>query len=253
MNDFLQHTSLSGGFLDIWGLHKSFGNNHVLKGVDLSVKKGEKIAIIGASGSGKSTILRCINHLEEPTDGIIMFNNMAITKQNLTEMRKKIGFVFQSFNLFANMTVLKNVTIAPKLHGRKEAKSQIELKALALLERFGLLEKAHAYPSSLSGGQKQRVAIVRALMNDPEIMLFDEPTSALDPEMVKEVLEVIKELADSGMTMMIVTHEMKFAKNIADKIIFIHEGKIEECAPPDEFFDNPKSERLQTFLSKVLD
>ena len=235
------------------GLLKSFGKIEVLKGIDTEIKKGEVVVIIGASGSGKSTFLRCLNLLEEPTGGQIFFDGTDITdaKVNINTHRQKMGMVFQQFNLFPHMTVLKNMTIAPmKLLGL--SKNQAEERATKLLETVGLADRAGAYPSQLSGGQKQRVAIVRALCMEPEVMLFDEPTSALDPEMVGEVLAVIKQLASSGMTMAIVTHEMGFAREVADRVIFIDEGVIAEEGAPEEIFSNPNSPRLRDFLSKVL-
>ncbi len=235
------------------GLLKSFGKIEVLKGIDTEIKKGEVVVIIGASGSGKSTFLRCLNLLEEPTGGQIFFDGTDITdaKVNINTHRQKMGMVFQQFNLFPHMTVLKNMTIAPmKLLGL--SKNQAEERAMKLLETVGLADRAGAYPSQLSGGQKQRVAIVRALCMEPEVMLFDEPTSALDPEMVGEVLAVIKQLASSGMTMAIVTHEMGFAREVADRVIFIDEGVIAEEGAPEEIFSNPNSPRLRDFLSKVL-
>ncbi len=234
-------------------LVKSFGKIEVLKGINSEIKRGEVVVIIGASGSGKSTFLRCLNLLEYPTDGDIYFNDVNITDPNtdINIHRQKMGMVFQQFNLFPHMTILKNMTIAP-IKLLKMAKEDAEKKAMALLEKVGLADRADAYPSQLSGGQKQRVAIVRALCMDPEVMLFDEPTSALDPEMVGEVLGVIKDLAASGMTMAIVTHEMGFAREVADRIIFIDEGVIAEEGTPEEIFGNPKCPRLKDFLSKVL-
>ena len=234
-------------------LKKAFGANVVLDGVNYEVDKGEKIAIVGPSGSGKSTFLRCMNLLEYPTSGEVWFKDIRINdrKTDINEVREHMGMVFQQFNLFNNMKVMDNITFAPirhKLMGKEEAKE----KALALLRRVGLEEKADAYPSSLSGGQKQRIAIVRALAMNPEVMLFDEPTSALDPEMVGEVLQVIKELADSGMTMVIVTHEMGFAREVATRVLFMDGGNIQEENTPDQFFGNPQNPRLQDFLSKVL-
>ncbi len=239
--------------IKVENLVKSFDKIEVLKGIDTEIKKGEVVVIIGASGSGKSTFLRCLNRLEESTDGHIYFNNTDITdpKANINIHRQKMGMVFQQFNLFPHMTILKNMTIAP-IKLLKLSKEEAEAKAMALLEKVGLADRADAYPSQLSGGQKQRVAIVRALCMDPEVMLFDEPTSALDPEMVGEVLTVIKDLAASGMTMAIVTHEMGFAREVADRIIFIDEGVIAEEGTPEEIFGNPKSSRLKEFLSKVL-
>ena len=239
--------------IKVKNLVKSFDKIEVLKGIDTEIKKGEVVVIIGASGSGKSTFLRCLNRLEESTDGHIYFNNTDITdpKININVHRQKMGMVFQQFNLFPHMTVLKNMISAP-MKLLKMSKEDAETKAMALLEKVGLADRADAYPSQLSGGQKQRVAIVRALCMDPEVMLFDEPTSALDPEMVGEVLTVIKDLAASGMTMAIVTHEMGFAREVADRIIFIDEGVIAEEGTPEEIFGNPKCPRLQDFLSKVL-
>lgn len=234
-------------------LHKSFGDIHVLKGITTEIKKGEVVVIIGASGSGKSTFLRTLNLLEYPTNGKIYLNTIDITdpKTDINLHRQKMGMVFQQFNLFPHMTILKNMTIAPiKLLGL--SKEEAENKAMELLKKVGLADRSGAYPSQLSGGQKQRVAIVRALCMNPEVMLFDEPTSALDPEMVGEVLSVIKDLAKSGMTMAIVTHEMGFAREVADRIIFIDDGVITEEGSPEEIFSNPKSPRLRDFLSKVL-
>lgn len=234
-------------------LHKTFENNHVLRGVSYHVHQGEKIVIVGPSGSGKSTFLRCLNLLEMPTGGEIWFEGTNITnpKVNIDKIREHMGMVFQNFNLFNNLTIMENITLAPvklKVMGKEEAGEN----ALKLLERVGLKEKADAYPSQLSGGQKQRVAIVRSLAMNPRVMLFDEPTSALDPEMVGEVLDVMKGLADSGMTMVVVTHEMGFAREVGTKVLFMDEGIIMEENTPQEFFGNPKSPRLQEFLSKVL-
>ena len=239
--------------IKVENLVKNFGKIEVLKGINSEIKRGEVVVIIGASGSGKSTFLRCLNLLEYPTDGNIYFNGVNITdpETDINIHRQKMGMVFQQFNLFPHMTILKNMTIAPiKLLGM--SKADAESKAIALLEKVGLADRADAYPSQLSGGQKQRVAIVRALCMDPEVMLFDEPTSALDPEMVGEVLTVIKDLAASGMTMAIVTHEMGFAREVADRVIFIDEGVIAEEGTPEEIFGNPKCPRLKDFLSKVL-
>ena len=234
-------------------LHKSFGDIQVLKGISAELKRGSVTVIIGPSGSGKSTFLRCLNLLEEPTGGKIYINGEDITakKANVDLMRRRIGMVFQHFNLFPHKTILENMTLAP-IKLLKKTKEAAEAEAMALLERVGLADRANAYPSQLSGGQKQRIAIVRALCMGPEVMLFDEPTSALDPEMVGEVLDVMKELARSGMTMVVVTHEMSFAKEVGDRVMFVDEGKIIEDAAPEEFFTNPKSERLREFLSKVL-
>ncbi|MBQ7339469.1 MAG: amino acid ABC transporter ATP-binding protein [Clostridia bacterium] len=273
--------------LSVQKLSKHFGDNQVLKGVNLDIRQGDKIVIVGASGCGKSTFLRCLNCLEDPTGGHIYFDgeDLADMKVDINVHRQKIGMVFQNFNLFNNLTVLQNVTLAPIIIAKKkirkiktknfltkignfftrekaplleinqtieEIKAQANAKAMELLKKIGLEEKANAYPSTLSGGQKQRIAIVRALAMEPEIMLFDEPTSALDPEMVGEVLNVMTDLAKSGMTMVIVTHEMGFAKNVANRVLFMDEGVIKEEASPEEFFGNPKNERLKDFLSKVL-
>jgi polar amino acid transport system ATP-binding protein len=235
------------------GVQKSFGGLDVLKGIDLDIYKGDVVVIIGPSGSGKSTFLRCLNLLEVPTGGQIIFEDTDITdkKVNIDIHRQKMGMVFQQFNLFPHMTVLKNMTIGPmKLKGLSQ--EEAESKAMKLLERVRLADRADAYPSQLSGGQKQRIAIVRALCMEPEVLLFDEPTSALDPEMVGEVLQVMKDLAKEKMTMVVVTHEMGFAKEVANRVIFIDEGIIQEENEPKEFFENPKNERLQSFLSKVL-
>ena len=237
--------------LEIKNLHKKFGKLEVLNGVNISVEKGEKIVILGSSGSGKSTALRCINLLETPTGGQILYNGEDITKQNINKYRKKVGMVFQNFNLFPNMSVLENITLAPKAFG-DNTDGNIEKKAIELLKRVGLEDKKDVYPNSLSGGQKQRVAIARALANSPEVLLFDEPTSALDPEMVKEVLDVIKELSEEGLTMLIVTHEMNFAKEVADKVIFMDGGVVLEEGTPSEIFDNPKEDRTKEFFSKIL-
>ena len=237
--------------LEIKNLHKKFGKLEVLNGVNISVEKGEKIVILGSSGSGKSTALRCVNLLETPTGGQILYNGEDITKQNINKYRKKVGMVFQNFNLFPNMSVLENITLAPKVFG-DDTDENIEKKAIELLKRVGLEDKKDVYPNSLSGGQKQRVAIARALANSPEVLLFDEPTSALDPEMVKEVLDVIKELSEEGLTMLIVTHEMNFAKEVADKVIFMDGGVVLEEGTPSEIFDNPKEVRTKEFFSKIL-
>ena len=233
--------------------HFDAGNIKALDGVSADITKGEVVVIIGPSGSGKSTFLRCLNLLEVPTGGTILFNGSDITdkKSNINIHRQKMGMVFQHFHLFPHMTILKNMTLAPcQLLGK--TKEQAEEKAMQLLQRVGLADRANAYPSQLSGGQKQRIAIVRALMMEPEVMLFDEPTSALDPEMVGEVLEVMKELAEDGMTMVVVTHEMGFAKEVGSRVLFMDEGKIVEQAPPEQLFNNPQNPRLQEFLSKVL-
>lgn len=250
--------------IEVVDLRKSFVKDiEVLKGITTTIKDGEKVAIIGPSGSGKSTFLRCLNCMDDPTSGQVIFDGVDIAdpKVDINLHRRKMSMVFQQFNLFNNKTVLENIMMAPyyfavksrkKGQSRKEIKQRIREKAFGLLERIGLTEKADVYPSQLSGGQKQRVAIVRALAMDPEVMLFDEPTSALDPEMVGEVLDVMKTLAKSGMTMVIVTHEMGFAKEVADRVLFIDDGVIMEEGTPAEVFENPKSPRLQDFLSKVL-
>lgn len=234
-------------------LKKDFGDNHVLRGIDYEIEKGEKIVIVGPSGSGKSTFLRCLNLLEQPTSGKIWLDGEEITdpKTDINKIRQKMGMVFQHFNLFANLSIMDNITLAPVKLGLM-TKEEAKEKALSLLKRVNLVDKADAWPAQLSGGQKQRIAIVRSLAMNPEVMLFDEPTSALDPEMVGEVLEVMKELAEDGMTMAVVTHEMAFAKEVATKCLFIDEGIIMEENTPDAFFGSPQSPRLQDFLSKVL-
>ncbi|WP_066874790.1 amino acid ABC transporter ATP-binding protein [Clostridium mediterraneense] len=239
--------------IHINNLHKYFGKNEVLKGVNAHIKKGEVVVVIGPSGSGKSTFLRCLNLLEIPTDGQIKFENIDITskKNNINKLREKMGMVFQQFNLFPHKTVLENLTMAPiKVKGL--SKEEAEKIAIELLKKVGLEEKKSAYPSSLSGGQKQRIAIARALAMKPDVMLFDEPTSALDPEMVGEVLAVMKDLAEEGMTMVVVTHEMGFAREVGDRILFMDGGNILEEGKPTEIFSNPKEERTKDFLSKVL-
>lgn len=234
-------------------LHKHFGDLHVLKGINTHIEKGEVVVVIGPSGSGKSTFLRCLNLLEQPTEGEIIFEGVSITdpKNDVNLQRQKMGMVFQGFNLFPLMNVTANVTLGP-IKVKKVSKDQADALAKKLLERVGLPDKAEAYPKQLSGGQKQRVAIARALAMEPDVMLFDEPTSALDPEMVGEVLDVMKDLATKGMTMVIVSHEMGFAKEVADRILFMDDGIIEEEGTPQEIFDNPKSPRTKDFLSKVL-
>ncbi len=239
--------------IKVENLHKTFGKLEVLKGISTTIDDGAVVAIIGPSGSGKSTFLRCLNKLEDPTEGKIWFGNDEITnpKTNIMKVRQKIGMVFQHFHLFPHMTVLENLTYSPmKVKGL--SKEEAEKKARELLDKVGLLAKADEYPNRLSGGQKQRVAIARALAMEPEAMLFDEPTSALDPEMVKEVLDVMKSLAHTGMTMAIVTHEMGFANEVADRVLFLVDGVLVEDAPPQEFFSNPKSERAKSFLDKIL-
>lgn len=263
--------------IEVIDLHKSFGDLEVLKGIDISISAGEKVVVIGPSGSGKSTFLRCLNCMEDPTSGHVLYHGVDLTdiKVDINVHRQKMGMVFQHFNLFNNKTVIENIMLSPVLVAKKERnkrrKQQLKTKsdqaeilsnvqikrqarenALALLERIGLSDKADVYPSQLSGGQKQRVAIVRALAMNPDVMLFDEPTSALDPEMVGEVLEVMKELAHDGMTMVVVTHEMGFAREVGDRVLFMDEGKILEEGTPDEIFNTPQNPRLKDFLSKVL-
>ena len=239
--------------IEVKDLKKSFGTLQVLKGINTEVQKGEVVVVIGPSGSGKSTFLRCLNLLETPTAGSIYVDGAEITdpKCDINLHRQKMGMVFQHFNLFNNMTILRNMTLAP-MTLLKKSKEDAEARALALLRRVGLEDKANAYPSQLSGGQKQRIAIVRALCMDPEVMLFDEPTSALDPEMVGEVLDVMKELAQDGMTMVVVTHEMGFAREVGSRVLFMDDGKVLEEGTPTDIFDQPKAERLTTFLDKVL-
>ena len=239
--------------LEINNLYKKYGEHEVLKNININLNKGEKLVIIGASGSGKSTLLRCMNFLEEASKGKIFFEGKEISKENnnITNYTSKIGMVFQEFNLFNHLTVMENITLAPTVVNGKP-KPEVEEEAKKLLKKIGLLDKKDVYPSSLSGGQKQRIAIIRALAMKPEIMLFDEVTSALDPEMVGEVLNLIKDLARNGMTMVITTHEMGFAKEVADKMIFMDEGKIVEEGTSNEFFNNPKSKRLKQFLDKIL-
>lgn len=237
--------------IKIENLKKTYGKNEVLKGISTEVKEKEVIAIIGPSGSGKSTFLRCINRLEDPTAGVISFDGTVVTDKNVMKMRENLGMVFQHFHLFPHKTVLENLTYAP-INVKGVSKAEAVKHAEELLTKVGLFEKRHEYPNRLSGGQKQRVAIARALAMNPKVMLFDEPTSALDPEMVKEVLAVMKSLAESGMTMLIVTHEMGFAKEVADRVLFLDGGVLVEDAPPEEFFTSPKSARAQEFLDKVL-
>ena len=238
--------------IELKDVRKSFGKNEVLKGINLRIEKGEVVVIIGPSGSGKSTVLRTMNYLEEPTSGHVIVDNMDLSDKNkLNEVRTEVGMVFQNFNLFPHMTVLDNLTLA-QINVRKTSKKDAEDIALKLLERVGLADKANMYPDSLSGGQKQRAAIARALAMKPKVMLFDEPTSALDPEMVREVLDVMKSLADEGMTMVIVTHEMGFAKEVADRVLFVDGGQILEDGTPVQVFDAPSSDRTKLFLSKIL-
>ena len=239
--------------IHVENLGKSFGSLKVLQGINVDIYKGDVVCVVGPSGSGKSTFLRCLNLLEEPTEGHIFFEGVDITDKatNIDLHRQKMGMVFQQFNLFPHMNIMKNLTIAPmKLQGKTEKEAAEQ--ATALLERVGLADRAAAYPSQLSGGQKQRIAIVRALCMKPDVMLFDEPTSALDPEMVGEVLTVMRDLAQEKMTMVVVTHEMGFAREVANRVMFMDEGKFMEEAAPQEFFSNPKNERLKSFLSKVL-
>lgn len=243
--------------ISVRNLYKTFGTQkgdiNVLNGINIDIKKGEKVAVTGPSGSGKSTFLRCLNRLEKATSGEILFEGKNILDKNcnIDKVRQEMGMVFQHFNLFPHLTVQKNITLAPVELGLM-SQSNADDQAIKLLKRVGLEDKARSYPSELSGGQKQRIAIVRAMAMNPKVMLFDEPTSALDPEMVGEVLQVMKELADEGMTMIVVTHEMSFAREVATRVLFINEGRIEEDKEPDEFFDNPKSLRLKEFLSRVL-
>ncbi|ATD29827.1 amino acid ABC transporter ATP-binding protein [Macrococcoides bohemicum] len=234
-------------------LHKYFGKVEVLKGIDLEISEGEVVAIIGPSGSGKSTLLRCLNLLETPTSGEIIFEGNALTAKgtDINKLRQKMGMVFQSFNLFPHKTAKENLMLAPSLLG-KGKKTELEAKALDLLKKVGLSDRADNYPSQLSGGQKQRVAIARALAMDPDVILFDEPTSALDPEVVGDVLAVMKKLAEEGMTMVVVTHEMGFAREVADRVVFMDNGVVQEDAPPEQLFNNPQNERAKAFLSKVL-
>ena len=239
--------------INITNLHKNFGDLEVLKNISTEIKKGEIISIIGPSGSGKSTFLRCINKLEEPSSGHIYIDGMDLMDKNtdINKVRERVGMVFQHFNLFPNMTVLDNLTLSP-IMVKKESKEEAEKYALSLLEKVGLSDKANSYPNQLSGGQKQRIAIARALAMKPEVILFDEPTSALDPEMIKEVLDVMRNLAKEGMTMLIVTHEMGFARNVGNRILFMDNGEIIEDCSPKDFFENPTNERIKDFLNKVL-
>ena len=239
--------------INIENLSKNFGNLKVLKNISTTINKGEIISIIGPSGSGKSTFLRCINKLEEPTEGHIYIDGMDLMDKNtdINKIRERVGMVFQHFNLFPNMTVLENLTLSPVMV-KKESKEEAEKYALYLLEKVGLSDKANSYPTQLSGGQKQRIAIARALAMKPEVILFDEPTSALDPEMIKEVLDVMRDLAKEGMTMLIVTHEMGFARNVGNRILFMDNGEIIEDCSPRNFFENPTNERIKDFLNKVL-
>ena len=239
--------------INITNLYKNFGDLEVLKNISTEIKKGEIISIIGPSGSGKSTFLRCINKLEESSSGHIYIDGMDLMDKNtnINKIRERVGMVFQHFNLFPNMTVLDNLTLSP-IMVKKESKEEAEKYALSLLEKVGLSDKANSYPTQLSGGQKQRIAIARALAMKPEVILFDEPTSALDPEMIKEVLDVMRDLAKEGMTMLIVTHEMGFARNVGNRILFMDKGEIIEDCSPKDFFENPTNERIKDFLNKVL-
>ena len=239
--------------INVENLSKNFGNLKVLKNISTTINKGEIISIIGPSGSGKSTFLRCINKLEEPTEGHIYIDGMDLMEKNtdINKIRERVGMVFQHFNLFPNMTVLENLTLSP-IMVKKESKEEAEKYALYLLEKVGLSDKVSSYPTQLSGGQKQRIAIARALAMKPEVILFDEPTSALDPEMIKEVLDVMRDLAKEGMTMLIVTHEMGFARNVGNRILFMDNGEIIEDCSPRNFFENPTNERIKDFLNKVL-
>ena len=239
--------------IEVKNLHKFFGENQVLRGIDVSIQKGEVVVVIGPSGSGKSTFLRCLNLLEQPTDGQVIFDGVDLTDGhvNTLETCRRMGMVFQRFNLFSNLTILDNVTLAPMLV-KKQSRAEAEKRALALLETVGLSEKRDAYPEQLSGGQQQRVAIARALAMEPEVMLFDEATSALDPEMVGDVLSIMRDMARQGMTMVVVTHEMGFAREVGDRVLFIDGGVIVEENTPDELFSNPQNKRTQDFLSKVL-
>lgn len=240
--------------IDVKGLKKTFGDNEVLKGIDEHIYKGEKVVVIGPSGSGKSTFLRCLNLMEIPTEGTILFEGSDITNANdrdINLMRRKMGMVFQHFNLFPHLTIKKNITLAPVKLGLM-TQAEADKKAEDLLERVGLPDKANSFPAMLSGGQKQRIAIARSLAMNPDVMLFDEPTSALDPEMVGEVLELMKQLAEDGMTMIVVTHEMGFAREVASRVMFMADGYIMEQNTPKEFFENPQNPRLREFLSKVL-
>lgn len=236
--------------LVVKNLHKSFGKNKVLNGINFELKEGERVVILGPSGSGKSTFLRCINWMEEPTSGEIYLDGVQLNEKNIRKMRRNLGMVFQHFNLIQNLTVMENLILAPiklKIMSREKA----EKRAMELLRHIGLTKKVNAYPASLSGGQKQRVAIIRAMMLSPEVLLFDEPTSALDPESIGDVLSLIRELADQGMTIMIVTHEMNFAKEIATRVVFLDKGKIIEEGAPKEFFEHPKTDRVKEFLKKI--
>jgi polar amino acid transport system ATP-binding protein len=243
---------MNNEMIKVEGLHKSYGDNEVLKGIDVTIAEQEVVVVIGPSGGGKSTFLRCLNYLEVPTSGTITFDGIPLNGEaNINEVRQEVGMVFQKFNLFPHMTVMDNLTLAPTIV-RHESKEEAVANAKKYLDKVGLLNKADAYPSSLSGGQQQRVAIARALCMKPKAMLFDEPTSALDPEMINEVLDVMKTLAQEGMTMVVVTHEMGFAREVGDRILFLDGGKILEQGDPKEFFAHPKNDRARSFLSKIL-
>lgn len=239
--------------ISLMNVNKYFGNNHVLKDINLEIKQGEKVVILGPSGSGKSTLIRCINHLEVPSSGTILIDGIDITKPKapITEIRERVGMVFQNFNLYAHKTVLENLTLAP-IKVKKVSKEEATKTAMQYLERVGLAEKADAYPSQLSGGQQQRVAIARVLNMHPEVILFDEPTSALDPEMIQEVLDVMIGLSEINITMVVVTHEMGFARQVADRVIFMSDGKIEETGTPEHFFTETQNERVKAFLSRII-
>lgn len=241
-----------GNMIEIKGIKKRFGDNPVLKGISLDVKEGEVVVIIGPSGSGKSTFLRCINRLETPDDGTIFFNGEEVTKKNISQIRKEMGMVFQHFNLFPHLTIYDNIVLGPRRDNKKLTKQEMDEMVSTLLTKVALPDKANAYPSELSGGQKQRVAIARAMAMNPKCILFDEPTSALDPELIGEVLAVMKELAESGMTMVVVTHEMGFAREVADRVVVLADGKLLEQGTPDEIFNNPKEERTKRFLSAII-
>lgn len=241
-----------GNMIEIKGIKKRFGDNPVLKGISLDVKEGEVVVIIGPSGSGKSTFLRCINRLETPDDGNIFFNGEEVTKKNISQIRKEMGMVFQHFNLFPHLTIYDNIVLGPRRDNKKLTKQEMDEMVSTLLTKVALPDKANAYPSELSGGQKQRVAIARAMAMNPKCILFDEPTSALDPELIGEVLAVMKELAESGMTMVVVTHEMGFAREVADRVVVLADGKLLEQGTPDEIFNNPKEERTKRFLSAII-
>lgn len=241
-----------GNMIEAKGIKKRFGDNLVLKGIDLEVKEGEVVVIIGPSGSGKSTFLRCLNRLEKPDEGTVLFNGEAVTRKNITDIRKEMGMVFQHFNLFPHYTIYDNIVLGPRRNNKKMTKEEKDEMVKTLLGKVALPDKAFSYPSELSGGQKQRVAIARAMAMNPKCILFDEPTSALDPELIGEVLSVMKELAESGMTMVVVTHEMGFAKEVADRVVVLADGKLLEQGTPDEIFNHPKEERTQKFLSAII-